>query len=267
MQTSDISTPRTLEIRGLSVCATRRGHHIDLVRNLSLTLSTGEILALVGASGSGKSMTCAGAQGVLPPGVISPHGHVLVDGVHLAPRALRGRLVSTVLQNPRSAFNPVRTMFDHACEVRRVAAANPAGDKTAVREAFLEVGLEDADTVMDLYPFEMSGGMLQRVMIALAVLSGAPFIFADEPTTDLDLIVQARILDLLSGLVARRGLGMLLVTHDMGVVARLATRVAVMEAGQIVEEAPVADIFHSPRHPATRALVAAHLKFYEGAIA
>ncbi len=254
----------TLRIDRLTVTAAHGDHAHTLVRDVSLTLNAGEILALVGGSGSGKSMTCAGAQGVLPQGVIRRAGRVLVDGQEVPAAALRGRIVATVLQNPRSAFNPVRTMADHAREVLRVAKAAPADDAQAIRSAFAEVGLENPDHVAGLYAFEMSGGMLQRAMIAMALLSGAPFLFADEPTTDLDLVVQARILDLLADLRQRRRLGVLLVTHDMGVVARLADRVAVMEAGRIVEEAPAGRIFAAPAHPATQALVAAHLKLYEG---
>lgn len=254
----------TLLIERLSVTARHGDHTHPLVRDLSLTLNAGEIVALVGGSGSGKSMSCAGALGVLPPGVIRRAGRVLVDGQEISAPALRGRIVATVLQNPRSAFNPVRTMADHACEVLRVAGGALTGDRQAILSAFAEVGLENPDHVAGLYAFEMSGGMLQRAMIALALLSGAPFLFADEPTTDLDLVVQARILDLLADLRQRRGLGVLLVTHDMGVVARLADRIAVMEAGRIVEEAPASQIFAAPVHPATRALVAAHLKLYKG---
>jgi nickel transport system ATP-binding protein len=201
---------------------------------------------------------------VLPQGVVRTGGRVLIDGQAVTGPALRGRIVATVLQNPRSAFNPVRTMTDHGREVLRVAGADPAQDRAAIHAAFAEVGLDDPARVATLYPFEMSGGMLQRAMIAMALLSGAPFLFADEPTTDLDLLVQARILDLLADLSTRRGLGVLMVTHDMGVVARLAERVAVMEAGAIVEEAPVAQLFAAPAHPASRELVAAHLKLYEG---
>ncbi|WP_444464780.1 ATP-binding cassette domain-containing protein [Rhodobacter capsulatus] len=255
---------KTLTIERLNVVWPHRDHSHRLVRDLSLSLRAGEVLALVGASGSGKSMTCAGALDVLPPGVIRSSGRVLIDGQAVPGAGLRGRIVATVLQNPRSAFNPVRSMADHAREVLRVARIDPAMDSAAMLDAFAEVGLDDPAHVAGLYPFEMSGGMLQRVMIALALLSGAPFLFADEPTTDLDLLVQARILDLLADLTARRGLGMLIVTHDMGVVARLAQRVAVMEAGAIVEMAPVAQIFAAPAHPATRELVAAHLKLYEG---
>lgn len=253
----------TLKIERLSVAWQHGSHAHRLVREVSLSLRAGEVLALVGGSGSGKSMTCAGALDVLPPGVICTGGWVLVDGQEVAPQTLRGRIVATVLQNPRSAFNPVRTMADHAHEVLRVAGTDPADDSAAILDAFAEVGLDDPARVAGLYPFEMSGGMLQRAMIALGLLSGAPFLFADEPTTDLDLLVQARILELLARLAQSRGLGVLIVTHDMGVVARLAQRVAVMEAGAIVEEAPVAQIFAAPAHPATRELVAAHLKLYE----
>jgi nickel transport system ATP-binding protein len=132
-----------------------------------------------------------------------------------------------------------------------------------MEQALAEVGLGDDPRVPDLYPFQMSGGMLQRAMIALALLSRAPFLVADEPTTDLDLVAQARVLDLLARLVRERGLGLLIVTHDLGVVARLADRVAVMEEGRIVETNTAAALFAHPSHPATRALLAAHRALHE----
>lgn len=164
------------------------------------------------------------------------------------------------MQNPRSAFNPLHTMATHARETCR-ALGKPADDATltAVLEA---VGLEEAQRVLKLYPFEMSGGMLQRMMIAMALLCEAPFIIADEPTTDLDAVAQARILDLLAGVMQNRGPGMLLVTHDMGVVARLADDVAVMDSGCIVEQGDVESLFKAPQHSITRSLVAAHLALY-----
>ena len=128
--------------------------------------------------------------------------------------------------------------------------------------AMEEVGLDNPRALLKRYPFEMSGGMLQRMMVALALLSRAPFIIADEPTTDLDAIAQARILDLLADIVARRGLGLLLVTHDMGVVARLAHHVTVMENGRLVEHCDVNTLFSAPRHPLSQRLLAAHLALY-----
>lgn len=252
----------TLTIENLHVAA-RHGHHDHvLVDGVSLTLRRGRILALVGASGCGKSMTCSGAQGVLPPGVRITQGRVLHDGRTLAPEQLRGRVVATILQNPRSAFNPIRTMADHARETLRAVGRLDGDWRSRTLEAFATAGLEDADSVLPLHAFEMSGGMLQRAMIALALLSDAPFLFADEPTTDLDLIVQARILDLLDELARQRNLGVLLITHDMGVVARLADTVAVMENGRIIETATTPEIFDNPQRMVTRELVEAHMSLY-----
>lgn len=255
-------TRHRLDIAGLTVRTQRDGKMQALVDGVDLTLHGGEVLALVGASGSGKSMTCAAALDVLPPGTWREQGTVALDGTERSPREMRGRLVATVLQNPRSAFNTVRTMRNHAHETLRALGVERSGWDRLAAAAMADAGLEDTDRVLALHPFEMSGGMLQRMMIALALMSDAPFIFADEPTTDLDLVVQREILDLLERLKTARGLGILLVTHDMGVVARLADRVAVMEFGRIVETGPVTDIFYRPSHPTTGRLVDAHLSLY-----
>lgn len=231
-----------------------------LVRGVSLTLKRGRVLALVGGSGSGKSLTCAAALGILPSGVRQTAGTILADGQPVSPGELRGSKIATIMQNPRSAFNPLHTMAAHARETCR-ALGKPADDATLIA-ALEAVGLEEARRVLKLYPFEMSGGMLQRMMIAMALLCEAPFIIADEPTTDLDAVAQARILDLLAGIMQKRGPGMLLVTHDMGVVARLADDVAVMDSGSIVEQGDVERIFNAPQHSVTRDLVAAHLALY-----
>ncbi|KMO20168.1 nickel ABC transporter ATP-binding protein [Methylobacterium platani JCM 14648] len=242
----------------------RRGREaVPLVRDATLELRAGEVLALVGASGSGKSLACAALLGVLPPGTRRTGGRVLLDGADAEPASLRGRAVACVLQAPRTAFNPLRTIGDHAGETLAVAGLRGAPGRAARDAAFAAAGLGDDPRWPDLYPFQMSGGMLQRAMIALALLSGAPFLIADEPTTDLDLVAQGRILDLLARLVRERGLGLLIVTHDLGVVARLADRVAVMEAGRIVETAPAAALFSEPAAPATRALLAAHRALHE----
>ncbi|WP_342323181.1 nickel import ATP-binding protein NikD [Kosakonia sp. BYX6] len=247
--------PAQLSLESLSLHAER-----PLVQDVSLTLQRGRVLALVGGSGSGKSLTCAAALGVLPPGVRQTAGRILIDHQPVSPQVLRGVTVATVMQNPRSAFNPLRTMAAHARETCQ-ALGKPADDKTLIA-ALHSVGLDDAKRILGLYPFEMSGGMLQRMMIALALLSDAPFIVADEPTTDLDAVAQAKILDLLETIVHERQPGMLLVTHDMGVVARLADDVAVMDNGRIIERGAVEALFNAPQHPLTRQLVAAHLALY-----
>nr|WP_280987320.1 ATP-binding cassette domain-containing protein [Fulvimarina endophytica] len=240
----------------------RGGARAPLVAGIDLSLSSGEVLALVGASGSGKSMTCAGALDVLPPGTWRETGTLLVDGEPCQPKTVRGRKVATILQAPRSAFNPVLTMRRHAEEtLKALGFPKPRWD-AIIASAMADAGLGEPDRILALHPFEMSGGMLQRMMIALALMSEAPFLFADEPTTDLDLIVQSEILDCLDRLRKERGLGILLVTHDMGVVARLADRVAVMEAGRIVETGGIDRMFHEPAHPVTRRLVDAHLSLY-----
>lgn len=247
--------PAQLSLENITLHADR-----PLVNGVSLTLQRGRVLALVGGSGSGKSLTCAAALGVLPAGVKQSAGQVLVDNQPVSPQTLRGAAIATVMQNPRSAFNPLHTMAAHARETCQ--ALGKADDEATLVAALHSVGLEDAQRVLSLYPFEMSGGMLQRMMIAMALLSDAPFIVADEPTTDLDTVAQARILELLDNIVRERQPGMLLVTHDMGVVARLADEVAVMANGYIIERGPVDALFHTPQHPVTRQLVAAHLALY-----
>lgn len=247
--------PQSIELQNIALEADK-----PLVQGVSLTLKRGRVLALVGGSGSGKSLTCAAALGVLPAGVRQTAGTLLADGQPVPCAALRGLKVATIMQNPRSAFNPLHTMATHARETCR-ALGKPADDATLI-DALEAVGLENAERVLRLYPFEMSGGMLQRMMIAMAVLADAPFIIADEPTTDLDAVAQARILDLLDSIIQRRAPGLLIVTHDMGVVARLADEVAVMDQGRIVEHNSVEAIFHAPQHPVTRGLLAAHLALY-----
>lgn len=247
--------PQQIELQNIVLRAER-----PLVHGVSLTIKRGRVLALVGGSGSGKSLTCAAALGILPPGVRQTAGIILADGQPVSSCALRGSKIATIMQNPRSAFNPLRTMADHARETCR--ALDKASDDATLIAALEAVGLEKAPRVLKLYPFEMSGGMLQRMMIAMALLCDAPFIVADEPTTDLDAVVQARILDLLVSIMQNRGPGMLLVTHDMGVVARLADDVAVMDSGSIVEQGDVESLFRAPRHDITRGLVAAHLALY-----
>lgn len=247
--------PQRIDLQNLVLEADR-----PLVKGVSLTLRRGRVLALVGGSGSGKSLTCAAMLGVLPAGVRQTAGQILADGRLIAPDSLRGMKIATIMQNPRSAFNPLHTMTTHARET--CLALDKPSDARALIAALEAVGLEEASRVLKLYPFEMSGGMLQRMMIAIAMLCDAPFIIADEPTTDLDAVAQSRILDLLDSIMQTRAPGMLLVTHDMGVVARLADDVAVMDNGVIVEQGEVDALFRAPTHLVTRGLVSAHLALY-----
>jgi nickel transport system ATP-binding protein len=256
---------RVLRADNLRVETRRGAEAVPLVADATFALRTGEVLALVGASGSGKSLACAALLDTLPPGTRRVAGRVSFDGRVVTPAELRGRTVATVLQAPRSAFNPLRTIGDHAGETGAAAGLRRGAVASAMREALAAVGLGDDPRVPDLYPFQMSGGMLQRAMIALALMARAPFLVADEPTTDLDLVAQARILDLLAALVRDRGLGLLIVTHDLGVVARLADRLAVMAGGRIVETGGTATVFARPDRPETRALLAAHRDLHEAA--
>jgi nickel transport system ATP-binding protein len=229
-----------------------------LVDGIDLTLRAGQICALVGASGSGKSLTCLGILDLLPDGLHRVSGDLLMDGKAVSASELRGREIALVLQNPRSAFNPVRTLRQHAVETLRVRGITGVSALTQMREAVNEVGLDDMERVLDSFAFQVSGGMLQRMMIALALMARSPFLLADEPTSDLDVVAQARFLELLERLATKRNLGVLLVTHDMGVVARCCDRVTVMENGTIVEQADVHSLFESPQSAAASALLDAH---------
>ncbi|MFH1914994.1 MAG: ABC transporter ATP-binding protein [Pseudomonadota bacterium] len=249
-----------LEVRDLSVRAAGQ----ELVSGIDFTAREGEVLGLVGASGSGKSLTCLSVLDLLPKG-LAMEGSVLVEGEALADqgakRRIRGRKVAMILQNPMSCFDPIFTIRTHFRETLAAHGMLGPDAKTHILDALEEVGFADPGPVPDLYPFQMSGGMLQRVMVALALILKAPFLIADEPTTDLDTVAQAKVLDLLDGLKQRHGMGMLLVTHDLGVIARLADSVAVMHQGRIIERGSVNDIFRSPRHAYTRELIATHLQF------
>ena len=245
---------RTLSIQGLCLKHQQR----TLVEQLDLTLKAGEVHALVGASGSGKSLSCLGILDLLPPGVHSQGGTLRLDGHVVQPAQLRGREAALVLQNPRSAFNPVRSLRQHALETLGSRGLRGVHADQLILDTLNEVGLNDGPRVLDSFAFQLSGGMLQRFMIALALLADSHFLLADEPTSDLDVVAQARFLDLLERLVAQRNLGVLLITHDMGVVARCADQVSVMAHGRIVEQADVHTLFHTPQSEEARTLLAAH---------
>ncbi|PMK01584.1 ATP-binding cassette domain-containing protein [Vibrio sp. 10N.261.55.A7] len=231
-----------------------------LVKDVNLCIESGSVLALVGASGSGKSVTCSAIFDLLPSS-LKAEGAITFNGQPANIQAIRGKHITCIMQNPASAFNPLQSMKQHGVET--MVASGQKYREEALIEAMQDAGLTECENTLTLYPFQMSGGMLQRMMLALALVSGAELLVADEPTTDLDLVVQAHILNRLEAISKKRNLGVLLVTHDFGVVARLADRVAVMSHGEIVEQGTVTEIFHHPRHQATRSLLDAHLSLYK----
>ncbi|MFC3126899.1 ATP-binding cassette domain-containing protein [Pseudoroseomonas globiformis] len=251
-----------MKLEGLTLAAGNR----VLVRDLSLEIRRGQVLGLLGASGGGKSLTVMAMLGLLPPGVRQVAGRVTLDGQEVDPARLRGATLGLVQQSPRGCFNPLVSIGRHFRETLSCEGLRGAEAERRAAALLHETGFADPRAILALYPSQMSGGMLQRTMLALALARDPAFLLADEPTTDLDLVVQARILDLLETLARRRGLGVLLVTHDLSVLARLADDVAVMEGGRIVDGAPVQDFFAAPRHPRSRALLAAHLALHGEAL-
>lgn len=251
-----------LELRGLTLeLATDRGP-VPVVEDLDLRVAPGETLALVGESGSGKTLTGLAVLGLLPAGVRVARGEIRYRGRDLVPlaeferRALRGAELAMSFQEPASALNPVLRVGEQVAEVLRHRAGLKRASAWQRAVALLgEVGLEDAAARARRFPHELSGGQRQRVMLAIALALGPSLLIADEPTSALDAPVQAEILALLAALRTRREMAMLLVTHDLGVVRELASRVAVLYAGKLVEEGPTAALFERPQHPYTLGLL------------
>ena len=234
-----------------------------IVKKVSLEVRAGEILGLVGASGSGKSMTALGIMRLLPltascTGTTRLNGATLSSMPERDMQAIRGRDIGMVFQEPMSALNPLMRIGDQVAEtVRLHHQAGAAEAEILAREALNLVGLQGAQDTLDRLPYELSGGQRQRVAIAMAMVLSPQLLIADEPTTALDVITQAQVLLLLQGLVRTRNMGMILVTHDLAVIAQLADRVAVMHQGEIVEQAATAEILRRPRNAYSAALLAA----------
>lgn len=235
-----------------------------VVHGSSFHIGAGETLALVGESGCGKSVTAFALMRLLPPTARILRGQVLFEGTDLvtaSPRQMRdvrGARISLIQQEPMTSLNPVLTVGAQIAEViRRHEPVSRVAARRRVEELLDLVGIPDPHRRMDEFPHNFSGGMRQRVMIAMAVACQPRLIIADEPTTALDVTIQAQVLDLLDGLRRRLGMAVLLITHDLGVVAQWADRTAVMYAGRIVEQTPVRPFFRHPRHPYAKGLLGA----------
>ena len=249
-----------LSIEGLTVALPPGGDRPHAVEDVTMALSPGEILCIVGESGSGKSVAVNAAMGLLPPSLRVAAGRIMLEGQDVlrfsAPklRALRGARIGMVFQEPMTALNPLMRVRDQVAEVMEVHGV-PVGRR--VGELLEAVGLPDPAAIARAYPHQLSGGQRQRVMIAAALALEPAVLIADEPTTALDVTTQMQILRLIRDLRQRRGTGVLFVTHDFGVVAEIADRVAVMQKGRVVEQGPAAAVLGAPQHPYTQQLIAA----------
>jgi peptide/nickel transport system ATP-binding protein len=253
-----------LEVERLRTRFRTRGGEVRAVDGVSFRIEPGEAMGLVGESGCGKTVTALSIMGLVPgpSGEVAPESSVRLEGRELVGlperelRRIRGCRIAMIFQEPMTSLNPVYTVGD---QLRETLALHRGMRRTEARErgvALLrEVEIGDPERRFDQYPHELSGGMRQRVMVAMALCSEPDLLIADEPTTALDVTIQAQILELLADLRRKRGMALLLITHDLGVVAEVCDRVGVMYAGQMVEVGSVAEIFSTPGHPYTRGLL------------
>ncbi|MFD2238003.1 ABC transporter ATP-binding protein [Aureimonas populi] len=253
-----------LAVRDLTVTLPKGMDRPYAVERVSFDLVPGQILCIIGESGSGKSVTANAVMGLLPPALRVVSGTIRCAGTDLvnapAPtlRSLRGRVVSMIFQDPLSALNPLMTVGDQITEVMMAhGEGNPARRRARALELLAEVGLPDPPLMYQQYPFRLSGGQRQRVMIAMALALEPGILIADEPTTALDVTTQAQILRLIRDIQKRKGMSVMFITHDFGVVAEIADSVIVMEKGLIVEQGSAQAVLQAPRHPYTRRLIAA----------
>ncbi|WP_326536386.1 ABC transporter ATP-binding protein [Pseudorhodoferax sp.] len=252
-----------LQVRDLRIGLTTQRGPADAVRGLSFDLARGETLGIVGESGCGKSITVMSLMGLLPAnarvgGSIRFGGQELVGLSESAMCKIRGNRIGMIFQEPMTALNPVHTIARQVAEPLRLHRGLSKAD--ARREALTlldRVGIPDAAQRLDAYPHQFSGGQRQRIMIAMALACGPDLLIADEPTTALDVTIQKQILDLLAELVAERGMALILISHDLGVIAQTVSRMLVMYGGSVVESGPTAAVFAERAHPYTQGLFAA----------
>ncbi|HAT1618405.1 TPA: ABC transporter ATP-binding protein [Raoultella planticola] len=253
-----------ITFRQLSVSFAAEKQRVRAVQGVSFTIHAGQTVGVVGESGCGKSVTAMALMGLLPPQAARiDSGEILFDGQDLlrlkanSMADLRGNQLAMIFQEPMTALNPVLTIGEQLCEplIRHRGETPKAAWRHATR-LLSEVGLARADSLMSSYPHQLSGGMLQRVIIAMALSCQPKLLIADEPTTALDVTVQAQILHLLRERAQAERMAMLLITHDLGVIAQMAEQVVVMYAGRVVESGPTAEILRHPQHPYTQGLIA-----------
>ncbi|WP_323717802.1 ABC transporter ATP-binding protein [Paracoccus aminovorans] len=253
-----------LTIRNLTVRFATSTGSFTAVDGIDVTVDKGEVLAIVGESGSGKSVSMLAAMGLLPDTAMVSADEMSFDGkdlLRMTPRQRRrviGREITMIFQEPIASLNP---SFTTGYQIEEVLRFNAGMSKRAARaralDLFRQVGIPDPEEKLKSYPHQMSGGQCQRVMIAMAIATGPRLLIADEPTTALDVTIQKQILDLLMDLQEKTGMALILITHDMGVVAETADRVQVQYKGRKMEEADVLSLFEAPKHPYTRALLSA----------
>jgi oligopeptide/dipeptide ABC transporter ATP-binding protein len=261
--TGPVDPASVLEVRNLSLGFDSPSGIVQVLDSVSLTVRRGEILGLVGESGCGKTVTSQSILRLLPtPPARILDGEILFEGrdiLQMAPKALReirGSEIAMIFQDPMASLNPAYTVGDQIVEAQRLhRSVSKSAARMRAAELLDLVGIPDAKTRLDEYPHMFSGGMRQRALIAMALANDPKLLIADEPTTALDVTVQAQIIELISRLREEFSMSVLFVTHDLGVVQDLCDRVAVMYAGQVVEQAPVADLFTAPQHPYTAALL------------
>lgn len=259
--TRDIPSP-LLDVHDLHIDIHAAGRVKHVVRSVSFSVQAGQTLCIVGESGCGKSLTALSLMDLLPAVAQRRVGRLALEGTDLATldanslRALRGARIAMIFQDPMTSLNPVFTVGTQLADVL-LRHQRCSRSQALERAAYLlrRVGVTDPQRRLGQYPFELSGGLRQRVMIAMALMCGPKLLIADEPTTALDVTVQAELLDLLRGIQAEMGLGMVFISHDMGLVSRIADRVIVMYAGNIVESGSVREVIDRPQHPYTSMLL------------
>ena len=255
---------KKLEIKGLCVSFATPEGEVHALRGIDLSLYSGETLAIVGESGSGKSVTSKAILGILPPNAMVKGGEIIYEGRDLLKNqerdfyGIRGNKIAMIFQDPMSSLDPivkVGRQISEAVRVGRKKRIRRSEARKIALKLMRDVGIPDAVRRFNQYPFEFSGGMRQRIVIAIALAADADVLICDEPTTALDVTIQAQILELINRLKEERGLSVIFITHDLGVVANMADRIAVVYAGKIVEYGTTEEIFYDARHPYTWALL------------